>query len=72
MKINLAKGFYSFRPMNLRIENNSLIDLGEVKKFFCLFGWFFYGQIELAMAVLSEGKEMGQALGEPANNNRIK
>lgn len=72
MKINLAKDSPSFRPMNLRIQDPSLFDLGEIKEYF----FSFHGQIELAMAVLTEwdneGKQTGQALGEPASDNGIK
>ena len=48
MKINSAKSFHRFRPMNLRIGDHSLFDLGDIKEFF----FSFHGQIELAMAVL--------------------
>lgn len=62
MKINLTKGFYSFRPMNLRIQGHSLLDYGEIKEFFSfpLVNWACQGS---AKWVNDEGEEMEWALG---------
>lgn len=55
--------------MNLRIQDHSLFDLGEIKDFFFFFpqaNWACHGSANY------KGKQMGQALGNPASDNGIK